>query len=114
MSIIGPTRAASAALLLLALPAAVLPAAADPAAGRAKAAMCQVCHGFDGLGKNPDVPNLAGDSTSYLVRQLRAFRSGERQHEQMSIIASSLSDEDIENLADYYSAIEVTVTVPEF
>jgi cytochrome c553 len=103
------TRLAGAALALL---AAAVPATADPAAGRAKAQMCQVCHGFDGLGKNPDVPNIAGDSQNYLVRQLKAFRSGERQHEQMSIIAQSLSDEDIQNLSAYYAAITVTATPP--
>ena len=89
------------------------PAAADAAAGRQKAAMCQTCHGLDGVGRLPDVPHIAGENTAYLVRQLDAFRSGERRHEQMSIIASGLSDEDIADLAAWYSSIEFTVTVPE-
>ncbi|MCF3933572.1 cytochrome c [Acuticoccus sp. M5D2P5] len=89
-------------------------AAADPAAGRQKAAMCQVCHGYDGIGTNPEVPNIGGESDIYLMRQLKAFRSGERQHQQMSIIASGLSDDDIRNLADYYSSIEITATVPNY
>jgi cytochrome c553 len=89
------------------------PALADAKAGRAKAAMCQVCHGYDGIGTNPEVPNIGGESVIYIMRQLRAFRSGERQHQQMSIIAQSLSDADIQNLADYYSSIEVTTKVPD-
>ena len=87
--------------------------AADAAAGRQKAAMCQTCHGIDGVGKLPDVPHIAGENTEYLVSQLDAFRSGERQHEQMSIIASGLSDEDIADLAAWYSSNRFTVTVPE-
>jgi cytochrome c553 len=87
--------------------------AADAAAGRQKTAMCQTCHGIDGVGKLPDVPHIAGENTEYLVSQLEAFRSGKRQHEQMSIIASGLSDEDVADLAAWYSSIQFTVTVPE-
>lgn len=102
------------ALVLAALAATALPASAagDLEAGRKKVRMCQVCHGLDGIGTNPTVPNLAGESAVYLVKQLKAFRSGERTHEQMSIIASGLSDDDIDNVAAYYSAIKVTATPP--
>ncbi len=86
----------------------------DPKAGRKKAAKCQVCHGYDGIGKNPEVPHIAGESEIYLIRQLRAFRSGSRQHPQMSIIAKGLSDRDITDLAAYYGALKLTVEVPEF
>jgi cytochrome c553 len=72
-----------------------------------------VCHGLNGLSKNPDAPNLAGDSANYLVKQLKAFQSGARQDEQMSIMAKSLSDEDVANLAAWYSSLEVTVEMPQ-
>ena len=111
-----PWRAAAVAAWAVAFAGAVdCPAlqAADAAAGRQKAAMCQTCHGIDGVGKLPDVPHIAGENTEYLVSQLDAFRSGKRQHEQMSIIASGLSDEDIADLAAWYSSIQFTVTVPE-
>ncbi len=87
--------------------------AADAAAGKAKAQMCSVCHGLDGIGRNPDVPNLAGESTIYVSKQLKAYRDGERQHEQMSIIAQSLTDEDIANLAAWYAGLKVTVEMPQ-
>ena len=88
--------------------------AADLGAGRTKVkSTCQVCHGLDGIGKLPDVPNLAGEGTIYLIKQLEAFRSGQRTHQQMSIIAKDLSDEEIANVATYYSAIKVTVELPE-
>jgi cytochrome c553 len=111
-----PWRAVAAAAWAVALGGAIdCPTleAADVAAGRQKAAMCQTCHGIDGVGKLPDVPHIAGENTEYLVSQLDAFRSGERQHEQMSIIASGLSNEDIADLAAWYSSIQFTVTVPE-
>lgn len=87
---------------------------ADPLAGRDKARQCQTCHGLDGVGKMPDVPNIAGESEFYLTKQLQDFRSGERRHEQMSIIASSLSDQDLADLAAYYASIEFTVRVPSY
>jgi cytochrome c553 len=89
------------------------PAAADAALGKAKVrAVCAVCHGIDGIGKDPDVPNLAGDSAQYIQKQLKLFRSGGRQHEQMSIIAKKLTDSDIANLADWFSSLKVTVKLP--
>jgi cytochrome c553 len=109
-------RASSACLLALALvlSGADRARAADPAAGREKAMQCQTCHGLDGVGRMPDVPNIAGESEMYLTKQLQDFRSGARRHEQMSIIAGALSDDDIADLAAYYASIEFTVKVPEF
>lgn len=101
-------------LVTLTAVVAASPVLADPRAGRTKAAMCQVCHGYDGIGTNPEVPNIGGESEYYITKQLRAFRSGQRQHQQMSIVAQSLTDTDIDNLADYYAAIEVRTVVPEF
>lgn len=87
--------------------------AADAAAGKQKAQMCAVCHGLDGIAKIPDAPNLAGESPIYITRQLQAFRSGQRQHEQMSIIAQGLSDEDIADLAAWFSSLKITVEMPD-
>ena len=87
--------------------------AADAALGKAKAQMCAVCHGLDGIAKVPDAPNLAGESAIYTTRQLEAFKDGRRQHEQMSLIAASLSDEDIADLAAWYASLKVTVEVPQ-
>jgi cytochrome c553 len=95
-----------AAVLLLAGGGA---AAADVKAGRAKAAMCQACHGLDGMSKVPDAPNIAGQNAAYLVAQLRAFKSGARKNEAMTLVASTLSDQEMEDLAAYFAAIEVKV-----
>jgi cytochrome c553 len=87
--------------------------AADPEAGRKKAARCQVCHGLDGIAKMPNVPHIAGESELYLAKQLRAFRGGERKDPQMTLMAKNLSDEDIADLAAYFSRIEFTARIPE-
>jgi cytochrome c553 len=88
-------------------------AAGNIADGRKKALQCQGCHGLDGLSKNPEAPNIAGNPEPYLARQLNAFRKGERKNEMMSVVAQQLSDQDVADLAAYYAAIEVTVTVPK-
>jgi cytochrome c553 len=83
--------------------------AGDVKAGRAKALMCQACHGMDGLSKAPDAPNIAAQIEPYLVAQLLAFKSGARKNDAMSLVAQTLSDADIEDLAAYFSAIEINI-----
>lgn len=91
----------------------VIPASAgDISAGRRKAMQCAVCHGQNGIAVNPEAPNLAGEAAVYVERQLKAFRSGERKNEQMSIMAKELSDQDIADLAAWYAAIKVSAEPP--
>ena len=87
-------------------------AADDIAAGRAKAQVCAVCHGPLGISTQPDAPHLAGQPAIYLAAQLRAYRSGVRKHEVMSLMAKPLSDEDISLLASWFAAIRVEATAP--
>jgi cytochrome c553 len=88
--------------------------ASDIAAGKLKAEMvCQTCHGMDGKGTTAMVANIGGQQKQYLVKQLGDYRSGKRQHAQMSIIASMLKDEDIDNVTEWYSSIVVTFEMPE-
>jgi cytochrome c553 len=87
--------------------------AADAAAGKKKVAVvCAVCHGLNGIAKNPDAPNLAGNNARYIIKQLNAFKSGARQNDQMSLVVKNLSDDDIGNLAAWYSSLKVTVEMP--
>lgn len=81
--------------------------AAEPAP--AQASMCANCHGEDGIAVVPGAANLAGQQKEYLIEQLRAFRAGRRQNPQMSVVAKPLTDEDIEELSDWYSSIRITV-----
>ncbi len=79
--------------------------AGDVAAGKAKSATCAGCHGTAGISNNPLWPNLAGQQPGYLVKQLQAFREGRRTDPLMGPMAKPLSDEDISNLAAWYSSL---------
>jgi cytochrome c553 len=87
--------------------------AAPAAAGRAKAQVCAVCHGPAGISGTPDAPHLAGQPAIYVAAQLRAFRSGERKHEVMAVIAKPLTDEDIAHLAAWFSSIKIEAKPPQ-
>lgn len=84
--------------------------AADPS-GAPEA--CVACHGADGIGLAPDVPNLAGETNIYIDTQLKAFRLGKRTHEVMSEVAAGLSDTEIRAAADWYAAIGLKIAPPE-
>ena len=79
--------------------------AGDAAAGQAKAMACAACHGVSGISSNEIWPNLAGQKAGYLIKQLKAFRDGTRNDPVMSGMAKPLSDQDIDNLAAYYSGL---------
>jgi cytochrome c553 len=87
--------------------------AGDLAVGQKKAGKCKVCHGADGIAKIPNAPNIGGESKFYLTKQLKAFRAGEREDLQMSTIAKKLTDEDIDDLSEYYSSINIMHTIPD-
>jgi cytochrome c553 len=80
------------------------PAAGSKEAGQAKAATCSACHGMDGNSLNPEWPNLAGQGEIYIIRQLKAFHAGQRQNVLMSPMAATLSDQDMADLAAYFSS----------
>lgn len=70
---------------------------------------CAACHGLNGQSTLPGAPNISGQKQDYLERQLKAYRSGERQNEQMSVVSKGLSDEDIAVISAWYASIEVKV-----
>ncbi len=80
-------------------------AAGDASIGKAKSTTCAACHGAEGVSPNDLWPNLAGQKFGYLVKQIRAFRDGDRKDPMMSVMATQLSDEDINNLAAFYSGL---------
>lgn len=79
--------------------------AGDAAAGKIKSATCAACHGPNGISPNDMWPNLAGQKAGYLVAQMKAFRDGQRPNPMMAPMAAPLSDDDIANLAAYYSSL---------
>jgi cytochrome c553 len=80
-------------------------AAGDVAAGKAKAAGCAGCHGANGEGKAPNPP-LAGKDEKTLAQAMLDYKSGKRPNPAMKAMVSSLSDQDIANLAAYYASLQ--------
>ena len=95
--------------LLIALAATGLSFSAqaqDAKAGEKKAAMCIGCHGIPGYQASfPEiykVPMIAGQGSKYIVSALTAYRKGDRKHPTMRAIATSLTDQDMADLAAFY------------
>lgn len=85
--------------------------AADPervAKGQAKSAetLCTMCHGGGFMGQN-EIPRVAGQQHDYVVKQLQDFRERRRTNDagNMTAVAKTLSDDDIENLAQYLATL---------
>lgn len=80
-------------------------AAGDPAAGKMLSASCAGCHGASGISSNDMWPNLAGQKATYLAKQIKAFRDGQRNDPMMSNMVKALSDKDADDLAAYFSSL---------
>jgi cytochrome c553 len=84
----------------------------DPVAGRHKNYQCQGCHGIpDWKTAYPEVyrvPKLGGQHPAYIVAALKAYKSGERDHQTMRAIAADLSVKDMEDIAAYYGVAAAT------
>jgi cytochrome c553 len=88
------------------------PAYSDVEKGKELSASCAACHGDDGISLNPVWPKLAGQNPKYLASQLHEFKkgpNGNRNNAVMYGIAVNLSDQDIEDLSEYYSSLKSTV-----
>jgi cytochrome c553 len=77
-------------------------------AGKMKSATCAACHGVDGNSVTPDWPSLAGQHASYIIRQLKAFKNGDRVNVTMKPFADMLSDQDVADVAAYFSSQKPT------
>jgi cytochrome c553 len=80
-------------------------AAGDVQAGMARAAACAACHGANGQGVAPNPP-LAGKKEDQIIQALKEFKSGKRDSAVMKGMASSLSDQDMANLAAYFASLK--------
>ena len=79
-------------------------AAGDAKAGQAKAAVCGACHGPDGNSAAPNFPKLAGQGERYLLKQLHDIKDGKRQVLEMTGLLTNLSDQDLQDIAAYFSS----------
>lgn len=87
--------------------------AGDAVQGKRKAMSCQACHGAQGLSMRDDAPTIAGQSEFYLSKALREFRDGKRENEMMSVVARTLTDDEIGDLAAYFSSFRIEVVKPK-
>ena len=89
----------------------------DPKAGEKKIAMCIGCHGIKGYQASfPEVyrvPMISGQNAKYISNALAAYRGGERKHPTMRAIATSLTDQDIADIASYYACHSQAAPAPE-
>ena len=100
------TLSFTAGLLCLVLLPQSARAGGQELAGKQKSASCAACHGADGKSIDPNYPNLAGQYESYLIKALSDYRSGKRTNVIMAGMATPLSNQDIEDLAAFYSSLE--------
>jgi cbb3-type cytochrome c oxidase subunit III len=84
-------------------------AAGDAAAGQGKVAVCGACHGADGNSAAPNFPKLAGQGERYLLKQLNDIKSGGRQVVEMTGLLDNLSEQDLADIAAYYSSQQMSV-----
>ncbi len=73
------------------------------AATAAKSDSCAHCHGTDGNSTSSAYPSLAGQTRDYLYRQMKDFKEGRRKNSMMSPSIGLLSDQDMRELAEYFS-----------
>ena len=76
---------------------------ADYDAGKSKAEVCAACHGADGNSQITIYPKLAGQYKNYLINTLSSYKSGSRKNAIMNGFAAGLSNQDIEDLSEYFS-----------
>lgn len=90
--------------IVLAIVVGSAQAAGDAAAGKAKSGTCLACHGADGNSANAVWPKLAAQHPGYIKKQLQEFKAGARKNDLMSPMAMPLSDQDMDDLAAYFSS----------
>ena len=97
-------QAAASVLLVVSMQAV---AEGDAAAGQAKAAICAACHGADGNSVMPQWPKLAGQHPAYILRQFNLIKAGARPVPEMIGIVAAINEQDINNIAAWYSSRKI-------
>jgi len=90
------------------VPTVKLLQSADPAAGEAlaKETKCAKCHGDAGISDDEDDINIAGMSASYIFKQLRDYKDKKRDARDMYKLVREMDDQQLANLAAWYSTLE--------
>ena len=79
--------------------------------------VCAACHGINGqatgAGNSVIIPNITAQEKNYMVARLKAYKAGEIKHPQMTVVAQMLSEQDINDVAEWYSKIKIQIFDPE-
>ena len=86
--------------------------------GKLKAkGICASCHGLNGqatgAGNSVIIPNITAQQKNYLVARLKSYKSGKIEHPQMTVVAQMLSEQDINDVSEWYSKIKISIFDPE-
>ena len=100
-------------LLLIFILNASIVNAGDAKVGKHKSVVCAACHGSEGISVHNTWPDLAGQDAQYLASQLKAFRDGARKSAMMYPMVFDLTDEDIDDIAAYYSQLKCSDEVTQ-
>lgn len=92
---------------------AAAPLVGDAEAGQTKSAACVACHGIDGNSVDPAFAKIAGQHADYTVRHLHLFKSGERENAIMAAQAGLLTDQDMSDVAAYFSGQKVRAGIAD-
>lgn len=95
-----------ALLALLLIPNAFANSFGDPELGKVKSPSCVFCHGPTGIAVNPSYPNLNGQNAQYLFQSMQDYKNGNRKGplaEMMQAQLSRLNEQDLKDIAAYYS-----------
>lgn len=83
-------------------------ATGDINTGKVKSITCTACHGNDGNSVIPQYPKLAGQGAPYLLKQLQDYKNGRRNNPIMTGMVASLSNQDMEDIAEYFASQSVS------
>ena len=66
-----------------------------------------------GAGNSVIIPNITAQQKNYLIARLKSYKSGEIKHPQMTVVAKMLSEQDINDVSEWYSKIKISIFDPE-
>jgi cytochrome c553 len=75
----------------------------DAVAGADKAALCQGCHGEEGISTEPLIPKLAGQYGNYIAKQVRNYQAGIRTHQIMGAVAASVTEDELADIGAFFA-----------
>lgn len=84
----------------------------DPKVGKQKSEMCQGCHGEEGIGPAPNLPNLAGQFQKYIEKQIHDYQDAKRADSMMSGMAAGIAEMDIKDMAAYFASMKRMADAP--